>query len=146
MKLSTRTRYGIRAMVELARHYDRGALRLKSIAQRQDISVKYLEHLMAILKAAGLVISIRGAKGGYVLPRPPEEITLDECFNCLEGPVVTVECVANDNYCTKQLDCAAHGVWVQMDRAIHAFLESQSLYSLAEKSKKTKVINYNIQA
>ena len=87
MKLSTRSRYGVRALLELAIDYDKGPLQIKTIADREKISNKYLEQLIAILKSAGLVTSIRGPKGGYVLSRPPAEIQLSEVFKVLEGPI-----------------------------------------------------------
>ena len=144
MKLSTRTRYGIRAMAELARNYGQGPMQLRMIAKKQDISTKYLEHLMAILKAAGLVVTVRGARGGYMLSRAPEKIKLSACFDCLEGRTVTVECVEDENFCARQVDCVVREVWVQMHEAIHHVLESQSLRDIVEKSKNKKIINYNI--
>ena len=80
MKLSTRTRYGIRAVIELAHHHDKRPLQLKIIAQRQGISVKYLEQLMSLLRSGGFVRSIRGSKGGYILARPTDQIPLSEVF------------------------------------------------------------------
>jgi Rrf2 family protein len=96
VKLSTRTRYGIRAILELAVNHGKGPLQTRVIARRQNISVKYLEQLMAMLKTGGFVRSIRGSKGGYVLARPPAQIKLREVFSALEGPVVTVECLEDE--------------------------------------------------
>lgn len=93
MKLSTRTRYGIRAVLELAQNNGNRPLQLRIIAQHQDISVKYLEQLMAILRSAGFVRSIRGAKGGYLLAKPPNQVKISDVFDCLEGHIATVECV-----------------------------------------------------
>ena len=101
MKLSTRTRYAVRAMIELAQHDAPGPLQLKIIAQRQEISVKYLEQLMAVLKAAGLVNSIRGSRGGYELARASNQITLSDILHCVEGPVATVDCVEDTNRCAR---------------------------------------------
>ena len=98
MKLSTRTRYGVRAILELAENYGKGPLKLKAIAEHQEISVKYLEQLMAILKSTGIVRSVRGPNGGYVLAKSPNEIKVSDCFNCLEGPVITTECVDNSSF------------------------------------------------
>ena len=97
MKLSTRTRYGIRAIIELAQHEGKRPLQLKLIAERQGISVKYLEQLMSMLRASGVVRSIRGSKGGYILARAPEQIKLSEVFRCLEGPVTTADCTENED-------------------------------------------------
>jgi Rrf2 family cysteine metabolism transcriptional repressor len=114
MKLSTRTRYAMRAILELADSFGKGPLQTRIIAKNQDISVKYLEQIMSVLKSAGLVRSQRGAKGGYVLSNSPEQIKLSDVFDIFEGPVVTVECVANENYCARAADCIARQVWCQL--------------------------------
>jgi Rrf2 family protein len=102
MKLSTRTRYGVRAILELALNDDKGPLQLKIIAHRQDISLKYLEQLMAILRTTGFVKSLRGAKGGYVLAKAANQIKLSDVFGALEGPsAITVECLDDDSYCAR---------------------------------------------
>ena len=94
MKLSTRTRYGIRAVIELAQHEGKRPLQLKAIAERQNISVKYLEQLMSLLRSSGFVRSVRGSKGGYVLARLPEQIN-SAGFRCLRS-VTTAECTDKD--------------------------------------------------
>ena len=144
MKLSTRTRYGIRAVLELAENYGKGPLQLKIIAQRQEISVKYLEQLMAVLKSAGFVRSIRGSKGGYVLAKSPEQIKLSDVFYCLEGPVVTVECVENAGYCTRTNDCAARQIWAEVQKAVIGVLQSITLQNLVDRAKHNKAMNYHI--
>ena len=144
MKLSTRTRYGIRAVLELAENYGKGPVQLKIIARDQGISVKYLEQLMAALKSAGIVSSVRGSKGGYVLAKSPDQVRLSDCFNCLEGPVVTVECVENDSYCPRISDCIARDVWAEVQRAVMTVLQSMTLQSLLDKSKKEKNLHYQI--
>ena len=144
MKLSTRTRYGIRAVLELAQNHGKGPVQLNNIALHQEISVKYLEQLMAMLKSAGIVNSVRGSKGGYILAKPPEQIKLSDCFNCLEGHVVTVECVENDSYCPRVSDCIAREVWATVQKAVMTVLESMTLQSLLEKAKKDKTSYYQI--
>ena len=144
MKLSTRTRYGIRAVLELAANYGAGPLQIRLIAQRQDISVKYLEQLMAILKSAQVVRSIRGAKGGYILARAPAQIKLSELFYALEGPVTTVECVADQNYCARVADCATRSVWIQLQQAIQDVLQSITLQDLVDRAKKQETLHYQI--
>ena len=144
MKLSTRTRYGIRAVLELAENYGKGPLQLKIIAQRQEISVKYLEQLMAVLKSAGFVRSIRGSKGGYVLAKSPEQIKLSDVFYCLEGPVVTVECVENAGYCTRTNDCAARQIWAEVQKAVIGVLQSITLQNLVDRAKHNKASDYQI--
>jgi Rrf2 family protein len=133
MKLSTRTRYGIRAVIELAQDDGKRPLQLKTIAERQGISIKYLEQLMGILRSAGFVRSVRGAKGGYVLARPPGEITLHEVFRCLEGSVTTTECVEDKDYCGRWADCAARKVWIQVEEAIQRVLSGITLADLIQQ-------------
>ncbi len=144
MKLSTRTRYGIRAVLELAENYGKGPIQLKVIARDQGISVKYLEQLMAALKSTGIVSSVRGSKGGYVLAKSPDQIRLSDCFSCLEGPVVTVECVENNGYCLRTSDCIARDVWAEVQKAVMTVLKSMTLQSLLDKSKHNKNLHYQI--
>lgn len=144
MKLSTRTRYGIRAILELAMSGNKGPLQLKIIAQRQDISVKYLEQLMVVLKAAGFVRSIRGSKGGYMLAKAPDQIELSEVLHCLEGTVITVECVENKDYCVRAADCAARDLWVKVQNAIEDVLQSMTLQDLVNRGKEKGALNYQI--
>jgi len=144
MRLSTRTRYGIRAMLELAENQGRGPLQLRIIAHRQDISVKYLDQLMAILKSAGFVRSVRGSKGGYMLAKAPEQIKLSDVFSCLEGPVVTVECTENENYCARAADCVARQVWTQLQEAVMAVLQSITFQDLVDRTKNNKTVDYQI--
>ncbi len=143
MKLSTRTRYGIRAIIELAGHEGNRPLQLKTIAERQEISVKYLEQLMSLLRSAGFVRSVRGSKGGYVLARPPAQITLSEVFRSLEGPVTTAECTEDEDYCQRSVDCAAREVWLQVEAAIQGVLSGITLADLVKKTK-TQTSNYQI--
>ena len=144
MKLSTRTRYGIRAMLELAENHGGGPLQIKVIANRQDISIKYLEQLMAILRSGGFVRSIRGPKGGYMLSKVPAQIKLDELFTCLEGPVVTVECIEDENFCARAADCVTRQVWAQMQAAMVKVLQSMTLQDLVNRTKERKNLDYQI--
>jgi Rrf2 family protein len=144
MKLSTRTRYGIRAILELAQHYGEGPLQLRIIAKDQSVSVKYLEQLMAMLKSAGIVRSVRGSKGGYVLARSPAHIKISDCFECLEGSVITTECVDGDNYCERKNNCVAKQLWADVQNAVMGVLESMTLQNLVDRAKDNKAINYQI--
>jgi Rrf2 family protein len=135
MKLSTRTRYGIRAIIELAAHYGQGPLQIKVIGQRQEISVKYLEQLMTILKSGGFIRSIRGSKGGYILAKPPEQIKLNDVFIALEGSVSPAECVEEGGHCARAADCVTRELWVEVQKAIVSVLESVTLKDLVEKVK-----------
>ena len=139
MKLSTRTRYGMRAVIELAQHEEKRPLQLKVIAERQGISVKYLEQLMSLLRSAGFVRSIRGSKGGYVLARPAEQINVHEIFRCLEGAVATSECTEDVDSCERSADCAAREIWMRVEEAIKGVLGSLSLADVVEKAKSREV-------
>ena len=144
MKLSTRTRYGLRAIIELAEHNGAAPLQTKVIAGSQDISVKYLEQLMTILKSAGFVRSIRGSKGGYLLAKSPNQIRLSDVFDCLEGHVTTVECVEDRSFCERAEDCVARQVWAEVQQAIKNVLQSITLQDLVDRAKDKKLSNYQI--
>jgi len=144
MKLSTRTRYGIRAILELAESHGQKPLQLKIIAQQQDISVKYLEQIMAMLKSGGFVRSVRGAKGGYVIAKAANQIKLSDVFDCLEGRVTTVECVENEDYCARTADCMARQLWLQVEEAIRDVLQSMTLQDLVDKVKDKGALDYQI--
>ena len=144
MRLSTRTRYGMRAMLELAAHYGKGPLQIKIIAQRQEISIKYLEQLMAMLKSGGFIRSMRGSKGGYLLARAPDKIKISEVFTAREGPVVTVECVEDQSYCSRAIDCVTRQLWADVQNAIMGVLNSLTLQDLIDKTKDDKALSYQI--
>lgn len=134
MKLSTRTRYGVRSVLELAKHYGEGPLQIKVIAERQEISVKYLEQLMAMLKTGGFVRSIRGSRGGYLLAKPPNQIRLSEVFISLEGPVMTVDCVEDESMCSRVADCLTRQVWREVQDTILGVLESKTLQDMLDSA------------
>jgi Rrf2 family protein len=138
MKLSTRTRYGMRALLELALAYKSGPLQIKTIAEHQNISNKYLEQLVAMLKTAGLVRSIRGPHGGYVLSKAPNEINLVDVFKTLEGPVLTVECVDDENVCDNHADCITRRLWVEINEAILNVLGKKTIGDLVEMDEKNR--------
>jgi len=144
MKLSTRTRYGIRAILELAESYRQGPLQLKIIAQHQDISAKYLEQIIAMLRSGGFVKSIRGAKGGYILAKAPNQIKLSDVFDCLEGRVTTVECIEDEDYCARVADCVARQLWVRVQEAIDSVLQSITLQDLLDRAKDKRALDYQI--
>ena len=100
MKLSTKGRYAMRAMLDLSLHYGEGPILLKDIAKREHISESYLEQIILSLKAAGLVNSTRGARGGFILTRPPSQIRLIEVMQVSEGSLVPVECVSDPEVCS----------------------------------------------
>ena len=146
MKLSTRTRYGIRAMMEIALHDGVHTVDLNEISRNQGISKKYLHTLLVNLKNSGLLTSVRGNTGGYLLARRPEEITVYEIFRILEGPAELVECVANKGACKRSGDCTARGLWGRVSALIRNELESTTLADLAAEYKngETKQPCYDI--
>jgi Rrf2 family protein len=129
----------------MAENHGGGPLQVKTIAQRQDISVKYLEQLMAILKSAGLIRSIRGSKGGYLLAKAPNQIKLSDVFNALEGlSAKTVECLENETYCGRASDCIARQLWAQVQAAIENVLQSMTLQDLVDRARKNRMLYYQI--
>jgi Rrf2 family protein len=128
----------MRAILELAMEYGKAPLQIKAIAEREDISNKYLEQLIAMLKASGLVRSIRGPRGGYALAKPPAEIKLKEVFLTLEGPMVPVECLEHPEFCPRCTDCATRQIWQELHNAITGVLESLTLADLVERSIRSK--------
>jgi Rrf2 family protein len=136
MKLSTKGRYGTRALLDLALHRAEGPVLLKDIAERQQISLWYLEHLIAPLIAAGIVRSSRGAKGGVWLAQPPEQIKLSTVIQLLEGSVAPVECVNDPAICSRSELCVTRDLWTTIKRAINGVLESTTLQDLVERQKR----------
>ena len=145
MKLSSRSRYGFRAILELAIEYGNGPVRIKTIAEREDISNKYLEQLMAMLKSTDLIRSVRGPRGGYVLSKAPNQIRLKEVFVALEGPLTTSECLEHPDYCPRCTDCVTRQVWAQVHDAVMGVLDSMTLQDLVDRAKEQgKGTNYQI--
>lgn len=135
MRLSTKGRYGVRALVDIALNSDGGPVLLKDIARRQEISAQYLEHLVAPLIRAGILRSIRGAKGGIALAKPPEEIRLSQVIEVLEGSVAPVECVDNAALCARSAQCVTRDVWGEIKAAIMGVLESLTLKDLMDRQR-----------
>lgn len=133
MKLSTRTRYGMRALVDLALNTTGQPIQLKDIAERQMISLPYLEHLIIPLISAGFVKSIRGAHGGIKLAKEPQQIRLDEVMTVLEGPLAPVDCLRDNKSCPRSGLCATQDIWDEMGKAMSRVLESTTLQDLVER-------------
>jgi Rrf2 family protein len=136
MKLSTRGRYGLRALLDLALHKDEGPVLLKDIARRQEFSLLYLQHLIAPLIAAGVVKSTRGIGGGVSLLKSPSEIKLSEVVQLLEGPVMPVDCVNNPALCRRSTFCVTRDIWIEMRSAMNQLLDSTTLQDLVERQKR----------
>ena len=146
MKISSRTRYGTRLMLVLALNYGRGPSLLREIANKENISEKYLSQIIMSLKAQGLVNSFRGAKGGYILSRLPSEVTLREIIEVLEGGLKLVD-FEKDIAVYNQLSISVTGgIWQKVNDNIYKTLESITLQDLAKeyKNKDGKVLMYNI--
>lgn len=133
MKLSTKTRYGARAMLELALSYKKGVVSTREIATQQQVSPKYLEHLLASLRSASLVRSVRGAQGGHTLTRHPAQINLREIYDALEGTEGFVECTTCPEVCDRTDTCVTWEIWAQMYAACMEILESTTLEDLAHR-------------
>ena len=142
MKISTRGRYSTRMMLELALNYGKGPTLLKEIAESEDISMKYLSQLVLPLKVAGLIMGTRGAHGGYLLTRPPEDIKLSEIITAVEGSMNPVECVDNPDICPRSSFCATFEIWEEMGRCNIQVLESHTLKDLVKRhlEKEKKVL------
>lgn len=121
--------------MDIALNSDGGPVLLKDIARRQDISAQYLEHLVAPLIRAGILRSIRGAKGGIALAKPPEEIRLSRVIEVLEGSVAPVECVDNAALCARSAQCVTRDVWGEIKAAIMGVLESLTLKDLMDRQR-----------
>lgn len=126
MKLSTKGKYGVRALFEIARNYGKGPLAIKEIAERQQISLSYLEQILHRLGKAGIIESVRGPHGGYELARKPVELTIGDVVRALEGPIALSHCLepgATDG-CYQAEDCVARMVWSQVGEKIEEALDS----------------------
>lgn len=131
MKISTKGRYALRLMLDIAAHDSGEPVRIKDIASRQEISAKYLEQIVAILSKAGYVKSIRGPQGGYRLTRKPEEYPLGEILRLTEGSLAPVECLEGEmNQCPRAGDCITLIFWKKLDKAIREVTEGYTLEDL----------------
>jgi Rrf2 family protein len=139
MKLSTRTRYGLRAMIELASYGSSGPLMVRKIAEKQQISKKYLDIIFTSLKLAGLVRAIRGATGGFLLTRGPEEIRISQIVEALEGALAPVECCQSPELCDRSKQCAAQRLWLRLEAAIRETLDDVTLADLVADQKSMNV-------
>jgi len=135
MRLSTKGRYGARAMLDLALHYNEGPILIKDISKRQGISKQYLEQLFIPLRAAGLARATRGARGGFTLVKPPSQIKLSEIIQVMEGSASPVACVDDAGICSRSDLCVTREVWAEMKEAIDKVLEFTTLQDLVERQK-----------
>jgi Rrf2 family protein len=135
MKISTKIRYGTRAMVELAVRYGEGPIELKEIAKKENISLKYLEQVINPLRADGLVKAVRGAKGGYSLAKPPSEICLYDVIETLEGPLNLLDCLHDTKACQKVSSCVTREIWKAVSDAMSKIFYSVTLEDMVNRKR-----------
>jgi Rrf2 family protein len=131
--VSTKGRYGLRVLLDVALHQERGPVALSEIARRQDISQKYLWQVINPLKKAGILHSTRGTQGGYVLARDPRDITVRDIVEVLEGPVTLVACVNDPGACERSVDCTAHEVWSEIEAKVVAAMAGVTLRDIVQR-------------
>ena len=137
MKLSTKGRYGLRALIDLAQYGEKEAVSIQSISARQQISDSYLEQLVRKLKKAGLVTSLRGAQGGYRLAKPAEEISVGDVLRALEGSIEAGSCLEGENpSCVGKDLCVARYVWQKVNKSIQETVDSIMISQLVEESRR----------
>jgi len=136
MKLSTRSRYGVRLMTRLAMNHAKGAVLMKDISRLEGISEKYLGQIIIPLRGAGLVTGRRGAGGGYTLNRKPSDITVRDIVEVLEGDISLVPCIGDPESCSRMGACAATNVWKRLADDVGRVLGSYSLKDLAEEARR----------
>ncbi|WP_428562577.1 MAG: RrF2 family transcriptional regulator [Solidesulfovibrio sp. DCME] len=142
MKLTTRSRYGTRMILDMALHGHNGPVRIKDVAARQGVSIKYLEKLVRELKQAGFVRSRRGPRGGHELARPLEAITVGDIVRTLEGELSLVECDADPGRpCPRLADCLTREVWVEAARAMHQALDGITLADLVARAEAKSAVS-----
>lgn len=141
MKLSTKVRYGTRAMLDLACFYGNSPVLLKDVAKRQEISLKYLDRILSSLKVAGLVKTLRGAKGGYILNNSPSQITLMQIFEALEGPLELVECINNKRFCHRVNFCVMNDIWSGLGKTMEDTLKNTTLEDLVIRDKSKRKVS-----
>jgi len=138
MKLSTRSRYGTRMLLDMAQHYNQGPVHLGDIAKRQNISLKYLEQIIIPLKKAHYVESQRGPRGGHMLAKPPEQITVGEIVALLEEGTSLVECTEHAERCERSQNCPTRMIWQEAAQAMFDSLKAITLADLIERARDCK--------
>jgi len=146
LKLSTRGCYGLRAMLELALHYGGKPVLMRSIAENQGISRKYLHALLTSLKSAGFVRSVRGSGGGYLLAKAPANIRVDDVVQALEGSLSITDCVEDPKVCHRSSRCVTHELWQELSQAVARLLSAVTLEDLVARhaAKEAEVPMYHI--
>jgi Rrf2 family protein len=135
MKFNTKTRYGIRTMIELAMHWNSRGVFQKDISERQEISLKYLDQIIASLKASGLIVKSNGRMSGYVLTKDPERISVYDVYKAFEPELAIIDCLAGEGICKRDRLCAVREFWNELNKIIVEYLESTKLIDLAHKQQ-----------
>lgn len=145
MKLSTKGRYGVRAILDITLNQHAGPVTIHSIAQRQEISERYLEQLLITMKQNGLIKSIRGFHGGYMLNKEPQDITIGDVVRALEGPIAPVDCVddSRSGSCTRLDFCVTRRVWEDLRDAMTEVLDSYTIEDLLAETRKIQENSYD---
>ena len=134
MKISTKGRYALRLMVDLAEHRENGFIALKDVAKRQNISKKYLEQIVPVLNGAGLLITNRGNKGGYRLAKPPSEYTVGDILRITEGSIAPVSCLETEvNYCERKNCCQTLFVWEALYKTVNEYLDGITVQDIVDR-------------
>ena len=137
MKISTRGRYALRMLIDLAEHENCGFVALKDIAARQNISKKYLEQIIPIFNNSDILKTARGSQGGYRLSRSPEKYTVGEILRLTEGNLAPVDCLTQDPIeCERSVDCPTLPVWQGLNRVINEYLDSITLHDILDQQRK----------
>lgn len=145
MKISTKGRYALRMMLDLAEHGGSGYVALKDIAERQNISKKYLEQIIPVLNKSKILKTVRGSQGGYMLARTPDQYTVGEILRLTEGSLAPVACLENDPVdCPRSADCATLPVWQGLYRVIAQYLDSVTLQDILDQQKSRAANDYVI--
>ena len=145
MKISTKGRYALRMLIDLAEHEGDGFIALKDIAERQSISKKYLEQIVPILSRSGILRTNRGSQGGYALAKEPEHVTVGEILRLTEGSRSPVVCLDGDPaWCPRSADCPTLPVWQGLNRVINEYLDGITLRSILDSQRERYINDYSI--
>lgn len=141
MKLSTKGRYGVKAMFELALNYQGNTVSIKEISEKINVSEYYLEQLFSSLRKAGLIKSIRGAQGGYMLSKTPTEISVADIINVLEGPIEISECIEDEGGCSRTGYCATRLLWIKISDSVNQVINGISLQDMLNDYNERMISN-----
>ncbi|MBF0567794.1 MAG: RrF2 family transcriptional regulator [Nitrospirae bacterium] len=148
LRLSTRCQYGVRAMYEIARGYPAMPVTIKAISEKQDVSVAFLEQILGKLRKAGLIRSVKGPGGGYMLKAAPEEISIEEILLILEGPIAITACVTQEDAsggCVKADHCVIQHLWKALGRQIEDFLNTITLRDLLDGRHFSPILQHGVE-